>query len=170
MFSRNNIGQGSLFCGYRFSLMNDRLFNYINYTGGDCRKFFYEINYMPYDDTLFDYIYKRKIDEDYVPVLDDIGTLEEGMSTPIKNKQHPNFVNFKHSFRIHKMLIGKSNRVSLGITKNNKTFLLNLSQKHKFFMENSIRTSLKFSSDSFNLKNKIKHKINENFFTEVIKL
>ena len=145
MNSRNSVGQGSLFCGYRFSLMNDRLFNYISYTGGDNRKFFYEMNYMPNDATLFDYIYKRKIDEDYVPVMEDIGR-EAKPDEPdtFINREHPNFVNFKHYFTVHKMLFSKSNRVSFGIIKNNQTFYFKFAQKQKFFKEKSVTTSMKF--------------------------
>ncbi len=167
MSSRNSIGLGSLFCGYRFSLMNDRLFNYISYTGGDNRKLFYELNYMPNDNTLLDYIYKRKIDDELIPVLHDIGKeFAPGEPDTIKNKVNPNFVNFKHYFTIHKMLLSKANRVSFGIIRNNRTFFMNFSQKHSF-LKNSIRTSLKFSYYSLKFRNKIKHKINESFICEV---
>jgi len=170
MSSRNSIGLGSLFCGYRFSLMNDRLFNCISYTGGDNRKLFYELNYMPNDNMLFDYIYKRKIDNDLIPVLEDIGRVVlPGEPDTIKNINNPNFVNFKHHFTVHKMLLSKANRISFGIIRNNRSFFLNFAQKHSFLKENSIRTSLQFSNYSLKFKNKIKHKINETFYCEVNK-
>jgi len=149
--------------------MNDRLFNYISYTGGDNRKMFFEMNYMPNDDTLLDYIYKRKLDDDNIPVLISIGEEEEDPEGPltIKNKNHPNFVNFKHYFTIHKMLHSKSNRISFGVIKNNKNWFLSFAQKHLLYKENSVRTSLKFSSESLFLKNKIKHKITDSFYCEV---
>lgn len=172
MTSRNSVGLGSLFCGYRFSLMNDRLFNYISYTGGDNRKLFYELNYMPNDNTLLDYIYKRKIDDDFFPVLQDI---EENRSPDskaehifVKNKDKPNFVNYKHYFTLHKMLTGKDNKLSIGIIKNNNTFFLNFSQKYSFLKETSIRTSFKFSNQSLRLNSRIKQKINDSFYCEVL--
>lgn len=166
--SRNSIGLGSLFCGYRFSLMNDRLFNYISYTGGDNRKLFYELNYMPYENTLLDYIYKRKIDDELIPVLEDIGQeVIPGESGIINNVENKNFVNYKHYFTVHRMLSGKTNRVSFGFIKDNRSIFFNFAQKHSFLKDNSIRSSFKFSNYSLKFKNKIKHKISESFYSEV---
>lgn len=123
---------------------------------------------MANDDTLFDYIYKKKLDEDFIPVLDTFGEEHSKSQERIRSQDHPNFVSYKHYFTVHKMLYTKSNRLSCGLIKSNKGLTCNLSQKQRLWKDNTFKTNLKFSSDSVAFKNKIKHKIGDSFFCEVI--
>lgn len=60
LFMRDNLGIGNVFSSLRFYAFKNTLFNSITMSFGERKSFMYETNYLFSNNTLVDYIYKRK--------------------------------------------------------------------------------------------------------------
>ena len=115
--------------GLRFNLLKDKLFNYINYTSGDTRKLFYEVNYLLNNDILIDYVYKKRLDEDELYENNDDFDF--------------NFSTYKHYLTFHKILSDKKNKLAAGFYLTNSCLGLRFAQKHTFNKTDSFRYNIK---------------------------
>lgn len=158
-----------MFLGLRYNLYKEKLYNYLRYTVGDIRKIFYQINYLSRFDTLYEYSYKRKFDNDDLPIKYQAGQVEYFPDILIKNTMHPNFYNDKHYFQVTKLQLEKRNKITVGASLNNLGMGFKIAQKQAFNKTDAFRYIVKFDRYTMKVKYKVKHKITKTLRSEVSK-
>ncbi len=164
------MGAGNIFLGLRYNLYKNKLFNYLRCSIGDSGHIYYEINYMPDYFTLFDYSYKRKFNNDDLPIKFYNNQVKYYPDVLIKNELHQNYANDKHYFQITKLQSEKRNKFTFGIYFNNLDSGIKYGNKYMIDKYDSFRINAKFDKNNYKVKFKTKLKVNKKITSEVSKL
>jgi hypothetical protein len=144
IYSRDNLGLGSIFSSLRFYSLNNKLFNNFTYSVGDYQNLKVESNYLFSNFLLLDYIYS-------------------------KNNFRPDH---KHKFTIHK-LVNSDFKMNFGFKFLNKLENLTcfIKSKRIFSAQNSsLDGSLKFNSKELKLLCKYKENIENLYLISSLKI